>query len=490
MKDRIQENIMRVRFAPSPTGYLHIGNARTAIINHLIAKKYNAEYVLRVEDTDMERSSKESEQSILDDLKWLGIEWTEGPDKGGNYGPYRQSERFDIYKEYTEKLLSEKKAFKCYCTPEEIEQMRKEAAAEGRTAVYNGRCRHLSDDEKKAFENEGRKPTIRFHVEENQPIEINDHIKGNVTFNSSNIGGDFIIVRSDGVPVYNYIVVIDDALMKITDVIRGEDHLPNTPKQIMIARALGFDSPKYAHMPLVLGDDKKKLSKRHGITSVDMYRKEGYLPEALMNYIAMLGWAAKDEQEILDEGEIVNQIDINNLAKSAAVFDFKKLKWMNGNYIRNYPENKVVDLFKPYLEQAQYNISTVDPDQLKRKISFLTNYCELLPEILKSADMFLKDLPDHDDEASELLKTEAGQTAIKTSVDLINSGELNENNFTESYLNLLKEKGGLKGKNLFMPARAILLSRVHGPDVAESLQLLGFDIFKKRILNCSKKFMD
>lgn len=479
---------MRVRFAPSPTGFLHIGNARTAIINHLIAKKYNAEYVLRVEDTDMERSSKESEVSILDDLKWLGINWTEGPDIGGNFGPYRQSERFDIYKEYTDKLISEGKAYHCYCSQEDIEQMRIEAKEQGRTAVYDGRCRHLSDDEKKKFEEEGRKPTVRFYVEENQTIEITDHIKGNVTFNSDNIGGDFIIVRSDGVPVYNYIVVIDDALMEITDVVRGEDHLSNTPKQIMIARALGFSSPKYAHMPLVLGDDRKKLSKRHGITSVDMYRKEGYLPEALMNYIAMLGWAAKDEQEILSEEEIVNQIDIENLAKSAAVFDFKKLKWMNGNYIRSYDEKKIIELFQPYLESAGFDIASLDRNYFEKSILFLRGYCELLPDITEKADMFLKRLPEHDAQADELLKTEPGQKAVVVSKELLDSGELNSDNFDSEYLNLLKEKGELKGKNLFMPARAILLSRVHGPDVAESLNILGFDLFKERVEECYRKY--
>ena len=282
---------MRLRFAPSPTGYLHIGNARTAVVNYVIARKFNAAYVLRIEDTDMERSSAESERSILEDLSWLGIRWDEGPGAGGEYGPYRQSERFDIYRDYTRRLLENGSAYHCYCSPEELEAMRREAQAAGRPFVYPGRCRNLSEAEKKRLESEGRSPTVRFHVPEGRSIEVDDLIKGRVLFGSENIGGDFIIVRSDGVPMYNYIVIIDDALMKISHVIRGEDHLTNTPKQIMIARALDLPVPQYAHLALVLGPDRSKLSKRHGITSVKMYRREGYLPEALVNYLSMLGWA-------------------------------------------------------------------------------------------------------------------------------------------------------------------------------------------------------
>jgi glutamyl-tRNA synthetase len=479
---------MRVRFAPSPTGFLHIGNARTAILNYLLAKKYSAELVLRVEDTDTERSTLESEQSIYADLKWLGLEWTEGPDVGGECGPYRQSERFDIYKEYTDKLLAESKAYYCYCSQAELDEMRDAANKEGKKFVYPGKCRNLSDEERKKYEREGRKPTIRFCVPENEEIEIKDHIKGSVTFNSSHIGGDFIIVRSDGGPIYNYIVVIDDALMKITHVIRGEDHLSNAPKQIMIARALGFADPEYAHMPLIMGDDKKKLSKRHGITSVNLYKEQGYLPEALVNYIAMLGWASESGEEVLSLEQIIKEIDLDNLAKSSAVFDFKKLRWMNGIYIRNYDLEKITALFMPYIEKAGYDLSSIDQDWLLKVIDFIRIKCEVLADIGDVLKMFLEEMPEPAEDAEEQLKSEAGLLAIQESKKLLDEGLINEQNFADEFINLVKEKSGLKGKNLFMSCRAVLTSNLHGPDLAESLKLIGFEKCVKRINNMFEKY--
>ncbi|MBN1498707.1 MAG: glutamate--tRNA ligase [Spirochaetes bacterium] len=462
---------MRVRFAPSPTGFLHIGNARTAIINHLIAKKYNADLILRIEDTDMERSTKESEKSILEDLKWLGIEWTEGPDKDGGCGPYRQSERFDIYKKYSDRLVKEGKAYYCYCSAEELDEMRAEALETGRTSTYNGKCRSLSAEEKQKFTDEGRKPTIRFRVEENHEIKIRDLIKGEVIFNSDNIGGDFIIVRSDGVPVYNYIVVIDDLLMKITHVIRGEDHLSNTPKQILIAEALGFERPVYAHMALVMGDDKKKLSKRHGITSVALYRSEGYLPEALVNYISMLGWASETGEEILKIEDIISQIDLDNLAKSAAVFDFKKLKWMNANYIRSADDEVIYRQLLPFLSAAGYDISSYDENFLRKAVLFSRNYCELLSDIGQHMEIFLNDKPAVDGETEELLKSEAGQLIINSATEVLEN--LPDDSYADQFVDVIKEKTGLKGKNLFMPCRAVITGRMHGPDLADTMKILG-----------------
>lgn len=336
---------MRVRFAPSPTGFLHIGNARTAVINHLIAKKNNADYIIRIEDTDRERSTTESEISILEDLKWLGIEWTEGPDKVKDCGPYRQSERYDIYREYTEKLLKRGASFKCFCTREEVEEDKEKAVKENRP--FLDRCRNLTVQEQEKLASEGKDFTVKFKVPENETISFYDGIKGEVSFNSSHIGGDFIIVRSDGGPVYNYIVIIDDTLMRITHVVRGEDHLSNTPKQILIAKALELPVPEYSHMPLIMGNDKKKLSKRHGITSVDLYRKEGYLPEALMNYLGLLGWATDSGEELLSREELINQFDVLKIGKSAAIFDFQKLKWMNSHYLKSKPLPELVALFSP-----------------------------------------------------------------------------------------------------------------------------------------------
>ncbi len=477
---------MRLRFAPSPTGFLHIGNARTAILNHLIAKKYGAALVLRIEDTDMERSSRESEESILKDLTWLGVRWHEGPDRGGEYGPYRQSERFDIYREYSERLLAGGKAYHCFCTAGELDEMRK-ASAETGSYEYSGRCRDLSEEEKKAFLAEGRKPTVRFRVPEGETVIVDDIIKGRVVFSSENIGGDFIIVRSDGVPVYNYIVIIDDALMKITHVVRGEDHLSNTPKQVLIARALGLPVPQYAHLSLVMGDDRKKLSKRHGITSVDMYRREGYLPESLLNYLAMLGWAAEGGVEIMPEDEIAAQIEIGKLAKSAAVFDFQKLRWMNGSYIRQYPQERLLELIEPYINEAGFDTKSVERPWLSEVVALLKGYCETLPDIQKLIGMFMADVNEPDAESDALLRQENAKAVIREARMLF-EGEITAENFFSGLGDRIKAGTGLKGKDLFHSMRALLTGRLKGPELDRALPLIGFERCRKRVEYAYRKY--
>ncbi len=478
---------MRLRFAPSPTGFLHIGNARTAILNHLIAKKYDATLVIRVEDTDMERSTRESEESILRDLKWLGIEWHEGPDAPGEFGPYRQSERFDIYREYSERLLANGKAYHCYCTQEELEENR-QAQGESGSYEYSGRCRNLSDSERKKFEDQGRKPTIRFRVPDGETVVIDDAIKGRVSFSSENIGGDFIIVRSDGVPVYNYIVIIDDALMKISHVIRGEDHLSNTPKQVLIARALELPIPDYAHLALVMGDDRKKLSKRHGITSVDMYRREGYLPEALMNYLAMLGWAAEGGDEIMSAERIAAEIEIGKLAKSAAVFDFQKLRWMNGHYIRDRAPGALLELMEPYIREAGFDTSGIDRAYLESVIVLLRGNCEVLSDIGGLIGMILADTPEPDAEADALLKEEHSLQVIREAKRLL-EGDINAGNICSDLINALKQGTGLKGKNLFHPVRALLTGRLKGPELDQAMPLIGFDRCRRRVEFAYNKYV-
>ncbi len=479
---------MRLRFAPSPTGFLHIGNLRTALYNFIISKKYNAEFILRIEDTDMERSSRESENSILRDLRWAGLEWKEGPDIGGPCGPYRQSERFDIYREYTEKLLRSGDAYHCYCTQEELEEMRTENEAGEKTYVYNGRCKNLSDAERKRFQDEGRKPSVRFRVPEDETIVIEDLIKGRVAFDSENIGGDFIIVRSDGVPVYNYLVVIDDALMKITHVIRGEDHLSNTPKQIAIYKALGFSLPQFAHHSLVLGPDRSKLSKRHGMTSVEMYRREGYLPEALVNYLAILGWAAEGGEEILPFNEIIRQIDIATLSKTPGVFDFQKLKWMNGNYIREYDLKKITGLFITYIEDAGYDLKDVNRNWLEDVIAILRLNCDVLSDIKNSIGLFLSDVIEPDSEADALLREDNSRKIITEAKRLVGS-EINEENFHSDLVKKIGENTSIKGKNLFMPVRAMLTGRLKGPIMDKAMPLFGFEKCRKRIEFIYKKYV-
>jgi len=423
----------------------------------------------------------------MDDLKWLGINWTEGPGLGGDYGPYRQSERFEIYKKFTQKLLSEGKAYYCYCTKEELEEDRKDADGNVKSFEYSGKCRALTEEDKKKFEAQGIKPTVRFHVLNNKTINFNDTLKGEVNFNSNNIGGDFIIVRSDEIPVYNYIVVIDDCLMNITHVIRGEDHLSNTPKQILLAEALEFSIPKYAHLPLILGNDRAKLSKRHGITSVNLYRSEGYLPQTLFNYLGMLGWASESENEIKTFEELLNEFDMNNLGKSAAIFDFQKLRWMNNSYINQLSKEKAFELFTPYLTSANYQIDTLPKDKIESICELLKANCETLSDIVKFIGIFLDETVTPDEEAVEMLKEEYSKPILEAVKEILNEG-LNETNYL-NIIELIKNKSGNTGKKLFMPLRALITGRLKGPDLHLSLPLIGVDKLNQRLTYCVKKFL-
>ena len=317
------EKEIRVRFAPSPTGPFHIGGARSALFNWLLARKTGGKLILRIEDTDLERSSRESEENIKAALKWLGMDWDEGVDVGGEYGPYRQTERLDLYRKYTEQLLAEGKAYHCYCTDEELEAERQALAAQSQMPRYMGKCRNLTPEQIAAFEKEGRKPTVRFRVPAGQQIVIHDMVRGDVVFDSDGIG-DFVIVKSDGIPTYNYAVVIDDALMHITHVIRAEEHLSNTPRQSLIYDALAFEKPIFGHISLILGKDRTKMSKRHGATSVDQYRKLGYCPKGIVNFLALLGWAPNSEQEIFTTEELIQAFSMDHVAKNPAVFDLDK----------------------------------------------------------------------------------------------------------------------------------------------------------------------
>jgi len=474
---------MRVRFAPSPTGYLHIGNARTAVVNHLIATKNGADFIIRIEDTDKERSTLESEISILDDLRWLGIKWNEGPDKDKGHGPYRQSERDDIYRQYTDKLIKTGHAFKCFCTNEQVEEDKKEAQLLNKP--FLDRCRNLSLDEQDELCAGGQFP-VKFKVPEGESIEFNDKIKERVVFNSSNIGGDFIIVRSDGGAVYNYIVSIDDALMKITHVIRGEDHLSNTPKQILIAKALGLPIPEYAHLPLILGSDKKKLSKRHGITSVDIYRQEGYLPEALMNYLGLLGWSTESGEEILDFDKLVSLFDISNIGKSAAVFDFQKLKWMNGSYMKKYPLNEITDMFIPYLEKSGFEIKSTGREKLESIISIIRNSCEILSDVAKPAAIFFNEINIPDEEADTLLNEDYSKDIIRIASEIILN--LKEETVLAGLISGIKDKTEHKGKKLFHPIRAMITGTLSGPELDLAIPVIGYDNLKKRIEYCKDRY--
>src|ERR671913_1809691 len=339
---------MRVRFAPSPSGQLHVGNARTALFNWLLARGKDGTFILRIEDTDSERSSRESETSILEDLRWLGLEWDEGPDVGGLHGPYRQSERLHLYASYANELIAGGHAYLCFCPPARLESERKEDLAAGRPPRYRGTCRALPAEESRARVDAGEKPVVRFKVPERTEVSFEDLVRGDVTFNTEVIG-DPVLLRSDGRPAYNFAVVIDDALMEITHVIRGEDHISNTPRQILLYEAFGYTPPLFAHLSLVMGPDHAPLSKRHGATSVKEFRDKGYLPEALVNYLALIGWSPGQNEELLPADELARRFRLENVAHSAGVFDEDKLAWVNRHYLKLCTPDRLAALAEPHL---------------------------------------------------------------------------------------------------------------------------------------------
>jgi len=475
----------RVRFAPSPTGYLHVGNARTAILNWLFAQHTGGTFILRVEDTDFERSTRESEQGIYEDLHWLGLNWNEGPDIGGNFGPYRQSERLDLYRKFALQLLDEGKAFHCYCTQEEIEARNQAALARGEQPKYDGHCLHLTEEQKRAYEAEGRKPVIRFHVPR-ETIRFQDVIKGDISFEGENIS-DFVILRSDGVATYNFAVVVDDALMKITHIIRGDDHLSNTPKQVLLFRALGFDVPLFVHIPMILGSDRSKLSKRHGITSVRMYREKGYLPEALVNYLSLLSWSSESGDEILPIDRLIREFDFSRMSKSAAIFDIEKLNWMNGWYIRNAELDRMVALSIPYLEKAGFSVN--DPDYVRRVVEAVRGNVDYLEQIPEQAKIFFQEkVVIESDEAREMLALESSQRVFRAFLEELSQvDELSVETFKQ-IMKTIQKKTGVKGKFLWMPVRIALTGQMHGPELPKVVEILGKEKCEKFLKETLEEF--
>ncbi|MCD6147966.1 glutamate--tRNA ligase [bacterium] len=409
---------VRVRFAPSPTGFLHLGLARTALVNYIFARKNEGKFILRIEDTDIERSKEVFEKDILEGLKWLGIKWDEGPDIGGNYGPYRQSQRRAIYKKYLEKLLKEGKAYYCFCSKEELEAERQYQMSIGQPPHYSGRCASLSKEEVKRRLSEGKPSVIRFRMP-SRKVVFNDLIRGGVEFDTSLIG-DIVIAKDLDNPLYNFSVVVDDFEMKISHVIRGEDHISNTPKQILIQEALGFSHPAYAHLPLILGPDRTKLSKRHGAVAIAEYRKEGYLPQALINFMAFLGWNPGTEREIYSLNSLIKDFSLDRIQKSGAVFNIKRLDFLNGFYIRQTPVEKLTELCIPYLVEEKliepvwnseklyvegYKIvatgETISFNYLTKIVSIYRERLKKLSEIVELTDFFFKEKLDYE---KQLLK--------------------------------------------------------------------------------------
>jgi glutamyl-tRNA synthetase/nondiscriminating glutamyl-tRNA synthetase len=468
----------RVRFAPSPTGYLHLGNARTALFNYLFSRHENATFILRIEDTDLERSKKEYEELLMEDLKWMGIEWDEGPDVGGPHGPYRQSERLEIYMKYVDKLLKSGDAYYCYCTEEELEQEREKAIAEGRPYRYSGKCRNLTPEERAFYEGKGIKPVVRFKVPD-KTVVFEDIIRGHVEIDTKEFG-DFVIVRQDGMPVYNFVVVIDDALMGITHVIRGEDHLSNTPKQIVIYEALGFAIPQFAHLPIILGEDRTKLSKRHGAVSVRALKDDGFISEAVFNYLSLLGWHPKEEKEILSKEEIIKQFRIEDVNKSPAIFDRTKLRWMNGVYIREILDlddltKRAIAFFEGFGYKADYEF-------YKKVMSAIRDSIETLMEIKERAKVFFVDEFPYTEEIVNEVKSDENVYKV---VEIFYNKIKNLSAITkEDFKNITKEiqkEYGYKGKALFHPIRIALTGEPSGVGLDLLVEVIGIERVKFRL---------
>ncbi len=478
----------RVRFAPSPTGLLHVGNARTALYNWLFARHTGGDFLLRIEDTDLERSEVRYEAQLLEDMRWLGLDWDEGPGQPGepevgNFGPYRQSERLALYAEHTERLLAEGKAYRCFCTTEELEIERKQAAAEHGSQVYSGRCRNLLPTEIEKNLAEGKHFAVRLRIED-RPLRFHDLVRGPVEFAAETVS-DPVLVRSAsgvsaGIPVYNYVVTVDDALMEITHVIRGDDHLSNTPKQVAIYEAFDWAVPEFAHLSTILGADRERLSKRHGATSIATFREMGYLPEALVNYLALLGWGAEDgKTETFTLEELTRAFTLERVTPSPAIFDFEKLNWLNRHYLKLAAPERVVALTWRYFADrlpAQDAATGAIQDWFARLVAVFAPYVDCLEQLpAKTAFVFGFDAEAArmSEENAEVLAVDSAQTVLGELAGRVraHTGVVIPETF-KVWMNEIKAASGAKGKDLFHPVRIALTGAHSGPDFDKLLPLI------------------
>ncbi len=469
----------RVRFAPSPTGHLHIGNARTAILNWFFARHSGGTFILRIEDTDMERSTKESETSIFQDLRWLGLDWDEGPDAGGAFGPYRQSERLAFYHQHGQQLIAGGHAYHCYCTPAELEARREAMLKAGQTPRYDGRCKNLSASERAAKEQAGIKPVVRFAMPE-KSISFTDLAKGEITFPPEALG-DFVILRSDGVPTYNYAVVVDDHLMQITHVIRGDDHVVNTPKQIMIYQAFGWLLPQFCHIPLILGPDRERLSKRHGATSVDEYASKGYLSDALINFLSLLGWSSASGEEILSRERLIEEFSFERLSNAAAIFDVVKLNWMNGVYIRNMNLDELTAACLPYLQKTGFpDLSGPDHETLKKMVGLVRDGLEYLSQVAEKLEFFFVDeVHIVDGVAMGMSQTESAEKVYWSFLRQLDKYDRFTADVFRQLMKIVTKETGVMGRDLWMPIRIALTGQMHGPDLPMIVEIFGKEKCRK-----------
>jgi glutamyl-tRNA synthetase len=496
VKNMPKKEEIRVRIAPSPTGYLHIGTARTALFNYLFAKNQGGKFILRIEDTDLERSDDKFTTEIIESLRWLGLDYDEGPDVDGPYGPYRQSERLLTYKKYLQQLLNENKAYYCFCTEEELEEERQTQIKRGESPIYSGRCSNLTPAQVKKFRDEGKKSIIRFRMP-NVKIVFDDMIKGVLEFETRLIG-DIAIAKNLEAPLYNFAVVVDDETMKISHVIRGEDHISNTPKQLAMIEALGFKKPKYAHIPLTLAPDRTKLSKRHGATAIADYRKMGYLPEALINFIAFMGWNPKTDQEFFTKEELIKKFSMANMNKAAAIFNIEKLNWLNGHYIRQMDLSDLTEKCIPYLEKAnligrvgdkKWKIVETDEPitllKIKKIIALEQERLIKLSDLPDLVSFFFKKTLSYDKRLIIWKKMTAGDVDLRLSAVEKLLAEIIEKNFKKDFLEekikkLIEEKKLGTGETLW-PLRVALTGEKSSPPPFDVAEILGKEKTLQRI---------
>lgn len=476
---------VRVRYAPSPTGHLHIGNARTALFNYLFAKHYHGDFILRIEDTDVARNVEGGEESQLKYLNWLGIIPDESPQHPNpKYAPYRQMERLDIYQKYTNWLLEKGYAYKCFCTPEELEVEHQRQESEGMAPRYNRKCLYLTPEEVAEKEKQGLPYTIRIKVPDNEVYEFDDMIRGHVSFESKDIG-DWVLVKANGIPTYNYAVVIDDHTMDITHVFRGEEHLSNTPKQIMLYKMFGWEVPKFGHMTLIVNENHKKLSKRDAnvLQFMSQYEELGYLPQAMFNFMALLGWSPEGEQEIFDKDSLIEAFSETRLSKSPSMFDKAKLAWVNNRYIKELPLEEFVKLCMPHLEKA-YDLSSKSKEWIEKLIATYQEQVSYGAEIVPLVELFFNNKFEIEAEANEFLYSDPN---IKNTLEVFANLLVSLDDFTkDNIFACIKETqktANAKGKMLYMPIRIATTGIMHGPDLAVSLELLGKDVVLERLKN-------
>ncbi len=466
---------VRVRFAPSPTGYLHIGGARTALFNWLFAHKMGGKLVLRIEDTDTERLKEDSVSQILTSLRWLGLNWDEGPEVGGDCGPYYQSERLDIYTKYAQQLLDEGKAYYCFCTSEDLEAAREKQRAAKQPFRYARTCRDIPYEEAKARVAAGEPHSVRVKIPMEGSITVHDLIHGDVTFNMDQFD-DFVIVKSNGMPTYNFAVVVDDHLMRMSHVLRAEEHLSNTPKQLLIYEALGWEPPKFGHMPMILAPDRSKLSKRHGATSVEEFRSQGYLAEAIVNYLTLLGWGPGDEREVFTLEETVKLFELEQMSKKAAVYDTKKLTWMNGQYLSELPLEKVLPEAKPFF--IKDGLVTEDwfaqnEDYFAKLVDVVRVRVKTLQEVADASTYFFKDVEVYDEKGvAKHFKPEA-VGLLEQCIAAVEADDVYSLETTEAAYNKIAADNNLALGKVIHPTRLALTGRTVSPGMFDVMVLLG-----------------